>query len=44
MTLRREVVTCFRSIFVEAVIPPPCPPGSVLHSAPRGVLSEYDLG
>jgi len=36
MTLRREVVTWFRSGFVEAVTPPPCPPCSVLHSVPQG--------
>jgi len=33
MTLRREATTWFRSGVVEAVMPPPCPPCSVLHSA-----------
>src|SRR5262245_46956680 len=36
MTLRREVTTCCRSVFVEAVIPPPCPSWSVLRSVLRG--------
>jgi hypothetical protein len=31
---RREVVTRLGSVFVEAVIPPPCPPCSVLHFEP----------
>jgi len=35
MTLRREATTWFRSGFVEAVIPPPCPPCSVLRGRPR---------
>ncbi len=31
---RREAVTWCRSVFVEVVSPPPCPPCSVLHSEP----------
>jgi len=40
MALRREATTWFRSGFVAAVIPPPCPPGSVLHSEPLGWSPE----
>jgi hypothetical protein len=40
MPIRREAVTWFRSVFVEAVIPPPCPPWSVLHSEPLGWSPE----
>jgi len=43
MAIRREATTWFRSVFVEAVIPPPCPPCSVLHSAPWAP-SYSDLG
>ncbi len=36
MTLRRRAIAQYGPGIVEAVIPPPCPPCSVLHSVPYG--------
>jgi hypothetical protein len=44
MTLRRKTVAWFGPGFVESVLPPPCPPGSVLHFRPwERAESYYDL-
>jgi hypothetical protein len=46
MAVRREGVPCFRSVCVESVMPPPCPPCLVLHaragSEPRATLPAAD--
>ena len=38
---RRQAVPCFRSVLVESVLPPPCPPCLVLRSPPGEQDDSY---